>query len=208
MSHMASGINEMTKRVHEQLNAEMPLRRYFLFVGGALLTLILAANWLLPAPASNQLTTSRVRLPPIRIHSALKGPDAVVIDTSKSSIGPMPAQEAVVASQAPAPPASTPDQTPAHPNAEASAAANAPAAAEGPRQNSGKIRTAGLTPAPIRGSSMHVEPDRTTLPSVFKFRETFAQAVSPSAKQLRQRETTAGRRIGFHLQGRPGLSNR
>jgi len=198
----------MIKRVHEQVDAEMPLRRYFLFVGGALLTLILAANWLLPAPASNQLTTSRVRLPPIRIHSALKGPDAVVIDTSKSSIGPMPAQEAVVASQAAAPPASTPDQTPAHPNAEAPAAANAPAAAEGPRQNSRNIRTAGLTPAPLRGSSVHVEPDRALFPSVFEFRETFAQAVPPSAKQLHRGETIAGKRNGFPLRRRPGLSNR
>jgi hypothetical protein len=39
----------MSKRPAQgQLDSEMPLRQYFLFVGGALLTLLLAANWLLP----------------------------------------------------------------------------------------------------------------------------------------------------------------
>jgi hypothetical protein len=196
----------MIKKVHEQVDAEMPLRSYFLFVGGVLLTLILAANWLLPAPASNQLTTSRVRLPPIRIQSKLKGPDAVVIDTSKSSIGPMSRQDAVVASQAVVPPPSTLDEAPAHPNT-ASPIANVPAVGEGPLQNSRK-KTAGLTPAPLRGSSVHVEPDRAPFPSVFDFRETFAQAVPPSAKQLHRGETIAGKRNGFPLRRRPGLSNR
>jgi hypothetical protein len=196
----------MIKKVHEQVDAEMPLRSYFLFVGGVLLTLILAANWLLPAPASNQLTTSRVRLPPIRIQSKLKGPDAVVIDTSKSSIGPMSRQDAVVASQAVVPPPSTLDEAPAHPNT-ASPVANVPAVGEGPLQNSRK-KTDGLTPAPLRGSSVHVEPDRAPFPSVFDFRETFAQAVPPSAKQLHRGETIAGKRNGFPLRRRPGLSNR
>jgi hypothetical protein len=197
----------MIKKVHEQVDAEMPLRSYFLFVGGVLLTLILAANWLLPAPASNQLTTSRARLPPIRIQSTLKGPDPVVIDTSKSSIGPMSGPQAVVASRAVVPPPSTLDEAPAHPNT-ASPVANVPAVGEGPLQNSRKIRTAGLTPAPLRGSSVHVEPDRAPFASVFDFRETFAQAVLPSAKQLHRGGTIADKRNGFHLQGRPGLSNR
>jgi hypothetical protein len=197
----------MTKRAHEQLDAEMPLRRYFLFVGGALLALILAAGWLLPAPASNQLTTSRVRLPPVRIHSALKGPDAVVIATSKSSIGPMSRQEGVVASQAVVPPASTLDEAPTNPNT-ASPVVNVPAVAEGPLQNGRKIGIAGLTPAPVRDSSTHGEPDRAPFPSVFKFRETFAQAIPRSAKQLRQGETIGGKRIRFPLQARPDLSNR
>jgi hypothetical protein len=196
----------MIKKVHEQVDAEMPLRSYFLFVGGVLLTLILAANWLLPAPASNQLTTSRVRLPPIRIQSKLKGPDAVVIDTSKSSIGPMSRQDAVVASQAVVPPPSTLDEAPAHPNT-ASPIANVPAVGEGPLQNSRK-KTAGLTPAPLCGSSVHVEPDRAPFPSVFDFRETFAQAVPPSPKQLHRGETIAGKRNGFPLRWRPGLSDR
>jgi hypothetical protein len=54
----------MKKRAYGQLDSEMPLRRYFLFVAGALLTLLLAANWLLPVPASNELTNSHRNLPP------------------------------------------------------------------------------------------------------------------------------------------------
>jgi hypothetical protein len=88
----------MKKRAYGQLDSEMPLRRYFLFAGGALLTLLLAANWLLPVPASNELTNSHVNLPPIRIHSELKGPAAVVIDTGKSGIEPIPAHRDVVVS--------------------------------------------------------------------------------------------------------------
>jgi hypothetical protein len=61
---------------------ELPLRGYFLWVGGALLLLLLAAGWALPAPAPSPLTDSRSALPPIRIRSDTKAPEAVVIDTS------------------------------------------------------------------------------------------------------------------------------
>jgi hypothetical protein len=54
-------------RAHGQINSEMPLRQYFLFVGGALLTLLFAANWLMPLPASSELINSDVKLPVIRI---------------------------------------------------------------------------------------------------------------------------------------------
>ena len=88
-------------RAHGHLDSEMPLRQYFLFVGGALLALLFAANWLMPVPKSNELINSDVHLPVIRIHSELKGPEAVVIDTSKSTIGPMLAvREDIVAPQA------------------------------------------------------------------------------------------------------------
>ncbi|MDE5445357.1 hypothetical protein GWG65_28780 [Bradyrhizobium sp. CSA207] len=68
---------------------ELPLRAYFLSVGGALLLLLLAADWVLPAPLPSRLTDSHSALPPIRIHSELRGPEAVVIDTS--GIEPLPA---------------------------------------------------------------------------------------------------------------------
>ena len=98
-------------RAHGQINSEMPLRQYFLFVGGALLTLLFAANWLMPLPASSELINSDVKPPVIRIHSELKGPEAVVIDTSKSTIGPMlAAREEIVAPQAAIPSESTPDE--------------------------------------------------------------------------------------------------
>ena len=90
-------MNNISSRLTRvQLDAEMPLRQYFLFVGGALLALLFVANWLVPA--SSERTVSAVKFPPIRIHSDRKGPEAVVIDTSKSMLAPMPAvHEDVVA---------------------------------------------------------------------------------------------------------------
>jgi hypothetical protein len=93
-------MNNISSRLtRAQLHAEMPLRQYFLFVGGALLALLFVANWLVPA--SSERTVSAVHFPPIRIHSDRKGPEAVVIDTSKSMLAPMLAvHEDVVAPQA------------------------------------------------------------------------------------------------------------
>jgi hypothetical protein len=65
----------------------MPVLRYFLFVGGALLAVLLGANALLPqeAPAVGSLTSS-AELPTIRIHSDRKWPERVVFDTSQPTI--------------------------------------------------------------------------------------------------------------------------
>ncbi|BBO10814.1 hypothetical protein TM102_22840 [Bradyrhizobium sp. TM102] len=52
------------------------MRAYFLSVGGALLLLLLAADWVLPAPLPSRLTDSHSALPPIRIHTELRGPVA------------------------------------------------------------------------------------------------------------------------------------
>ena len=65
----------------------MPIFRYFLFVGGSLLALILVANAALPSAPVPEGLTSGTELPPIRIHSERKLPERVVIDTS----APMPA---------------------------------------------------------------------------------------------------------------------
>jgi hypothetical protein len=69
---------------------ELPLRAYFLSVGGALLLLLLAADWVLPAPLPNRPTD--FARPPIRIHSDLKGPEAVVFDTSRFDYHPAPTE--------------------------------------------------------------------------------------------------------------------
>jgi hypothetical protein len=92
--------NISSRRSRAQLDAEMPLRQYFLFVGGALLAVLFVANWLVPA--SRERADSAVNFPPIRIHSDRKGPEAVVIDTkNKSMLAPMLAvHEDVVATQA------------------------------------------------------------------------------------------------------------
>ena len=65
----------------------MPIFRYFLFVGGSLLALILVANAALPSAPVPEGLTSGGELPPIRIRSERKLPERVVIDTSV----PMPA---------------------------------------------------------------------------------------------------------------------
>ena len=66
-------------------SAGLPLRRYFLFVGGALLAVLFLAGQL-PAPVKKGETHHN--FPPIRIHSELKGPPAVFIDTSQRMIAP------------------------------------------------------------------------------------------------------------------------
>jgi hypothetical protein len=85
--------------------AELPLRGYFLSVGGALLMLLLAADWLLPAPPPSRVTHSHSALPPIRIHSQLKGPEAVVIDTRGPGLRPRLAEQAIA--EAPSQPPET-----------------------------------------------------------------------------------------------------
>src|SRR5581483_7322162 len=84
----------------------MPLLRYFLYVGGALLSLILTANLVLPqAPVPGTLT-SATELPPVRIQSDRKLPERIVFDTSSTvATAPVPvlASRKVAAVEAPAP---------------------------------------------------------------------------------------------------------
>src|SRR5262245_41153311 len=67
----------------------MPLRRYFLFIGGALLTLLLLIDWYLPQPAI-EAARADVDRSTIRIHTARKWPTAVVFDTTQPTIVPPP----------------------------------------------------------------------------------------------------------------------
>ena len=70
--------------------------RYFLYVGGALLALLLVFNAVLPrAPATNGLISS-AETPAIRIHSDQKWPEPVVFDTSQPMIAPAPVTVAKV----------------------------------------------------------------------------------------------------------------
>ena len=69
----------------------MPLLRYFLYVGGALLSLILIANLVLPQEPLPGTLTSATELPPVRIHSDRKLPDRIVFDTSSTvATAPVP----------------------------------------------------------------------------------------------------------------------
>ena len=92
-------------RARGLVDAQTPLRGYFLWVGGALLVLLFAANSLLPAPLPSKLIESHSTLPPIRITSERKGPEAVVIDTSQLGFLPMLPDKEIAA--APSPPLSS-----------------------------------------------------------------------------------------------------
>jgi hypothetical protein len=84
----------------------MPLMRYFVFVGGALLALLLIVNAFspgLPVTGAIRSTAATTDRSVIRIHSDRKWPERVVFDTSSPTTvaaGPAP----VVAEVAPAPP--------------------------------------------------------------------------------------------------------
>jgi hypothetical protein len=84
----------------------MPLMRYFVYVGGALLALLLIANAFMPAlpVAEAARSTAEADRSVIRIHSDRKWPERVVFDTSQPTIAPVPAPALVVA-EAAAPPA-------------------------------------------------------------------------------------------------------
>lgn len=69
----------------------MHLARYFLYVGGALLTLLLIANACMPiSPVAHRADSRQFT---IRIHSDQKLPERVVYDTSLPTIVPVPSTE-------------------------------------------------------------------------------------------------------------------
>jgi hypothetical protein len=74
----------LSMRAGGSIDSVLPLRGYLLSVGGALLCLLLAADWVLPAPLPTRIAESETALPPIRIHSDVKRPDPVVIDTHQA----------------------------------------------------------------------------------------------------------------------------
>jgi hypothetical protein len=69
----------------------MPLVRYFLFVGGALLALLFIVDALLPKEADSVRADAGTDKPFIRIHSDRKWPERVVFDTSLPTIVPVSA---------------------------------------------------------------------------------------------------------------------
>jgi hypothetical protein len=76
----------------------MPLARYFLVVGGALLVMLFALNAFMPSPVVAIAPVAQMDRPVVRIHSAQKLPERIVIDTSVATIVPPP----VVMAEAPA----------------------------------------------------------------------------------------------------------
>jgi hypothetical protein len=78
----------------------MPLARYFLFVGGTLLALLFLLDAYLPQPVAANAPATDVIRPIVRIHSAQKLPERIVIDTSIPTIVPTPAPVVVAAAPA------------------------------------------------------------------------------------------------------------
>ena len=78
---------------------EMPLLRYFVFVGGVLLALLFISDAVLPKqPLPGFLNVASSEQPPVRIHSERKWPERIVFDTSIPTVKP-----AIVAEVQPAP---------------------------------------------------------------------------------------------------------
>jgi len=76
----------------------MPIFRYFMFVGGALLALLFAANFVWPAsPVAQVVATAGYDQPLIRIRSDRHLPDRVVLDTSQPTIAAPVVKTAAVA---------------------------------------------------------------------------------------------------------------
>ncbi|WGD55992.1 hypothetical protein QA641_20100 [Bradyrhizobium sp. CB1650] len=81
----------------------MPMLRYFMFVGGALLALLMVANLVWPAPPATSGIASASNDPPlIRIRSDRHLPERVVLDTGKPTIAAPAVQTASVAAPQPA----------------------------------------------------------------------------------------------------------
>jgi hypothetical protein len=70
-------------------SAEMPLARYFFFVGGVLLALLLISGWLLPKFPMTETADMGSDKSFLRISSDRKWPERVVFDTSAAPIAPV-----------------------------------------------------------------------------------------------------------------------
>ena len=80
----------------------MPIFRYFMFVGGALLALLFAADFVLPvSPSAQSVGSASYDQPLIRIRSDRHLPDRVVLDTSQPTIAAPVTKTAAVAAPQP-----------------------------------------------------------------------------------------------------------
>jgi hypothetical protein len=82
----------------------MPVLRYFVFVGGALLALLFVADAYAPAQpvAAKAESVVAAENPTLRIRSDRKWPQAIVFDTTQATIVPPPVLKAEANVQAPA----------------------------------------------------------------------------------------------------------
>ena len=78
-----------------QSGSQVPLIRYFVFVGSALLALLFLTDWYWPTNVGAvSFRDPQVDKSIIRLHSAQRWPDRIVLDTSQPTIVPPPQQTA------------------------------------------------------------------------------------------------------------------
>lgn len=88
----------------------MPVLRYFLYVGGALLALLLVVNSVIPAAPVDQQNVASATVadqPSLRIRSDHKWPERIVFDTNQPTIVPPPATKVETVAIAPSAAAAT-----------------------------------------------------------------------------------------------------
>ena len=175
------------------ISNEIPLMRYFVLAGGTLLALLFAADAIIGRRPAIESGNSGPLLPRIRIHSELKGPEVVVIDTSRPIAGPTPITQndtgkAVAPSDRQA--AENVDQPVSPSLKQPDAREQSKVGPEPqPRSNVGKVRTKRRPTSyaqrpdvgPFDGRLAFYQQDA-------RFRESFAQMVP---RQQRQRSTKA-----------------
>jgi hypothetical protein len=130
----------------------MPVARYFLFVGGVLLALLLAIDALIPQQAivASQAAPS-VNKTVVRIRSDQKLPERVVYDTSLPTIVRPPAVTAQVTAPVVAPPAGASADATAQARVRETFAQFVPAEAKKPEpQVQRKRKVAKSRPAPMQ----------------------------------------------------------
>jgi hypothetical protein len=78
-----------------QSGSQVPLTRYFVFVGSALLALLFLTDWYWPTNVGAvSFRDPQVDKSIIRLHSAQRWPERIVLDTSQPTIVPPPQQTA------------------------------------------------------------------------------------------------------------------
>jgi hypothetical protein len=89
----------------------VPIARYFIFVGATLTALLLIADWCLPTPPAMFAKQLVIDKSIIRIRSAHKWPEKIVLDTSQPTITPLAVAELPAAQPVRLPPDEARDQS-------------------------------------------------------------------------------------------------
>jgi len=143
---MRHGVRSVRGRAQQDFI--FPWRGYFLWVGAALLLILVVLGGSTPRTAFSELSRAEVKFPPIRIHSDAKGPEAVVIDTSQA-IPPAVSNHGLAALEATT-----------VPSFKSAAPFDQPVSST-PRQAIGDSSPAAGAPAPSEAFAQLVHPDRS-----------------------------------------------